>query len=333
VTGLDQLRVSWAALASGPDSDGNHVATLPLEERIGEQSVLLGADISGDRHLLVPTPAGEVVEDNSSDAVQIRELELGAGDSTFYTDIVCRQPELADVFDDLVLAMLREIGRGSAPPSKVCAEILAQWRQLLRPPSGGPLGVKQAAGLVAELQIAIDILRRDPARRLEVWTGPTGARHDFRRGDDAIEVKAVIGQGEAAAEIHGLRQLEEPAGGSLHLAWFRLERVPEGSVDVATLVETLRRFVGGSPALYSRLTEAGWRPETAAETLGFEIRERRIYRVDEDFPRLVPDMFTSGHPSSRVRKVRYEVLLDPARALPDEEVGRVLGRIAGGGSE
>jgi hypothetical protein len=261
--------------------------------------------------------------------VQIRELELGSDDST-YTDVLCRDPELADVFDDLVLAMLREIRPNGAHPSKVCAEILAQWRQLLRPPSREPLNVKQMAGLVAELQMAIDILRRDPDRRIDVWTGPTAARHDFRRGGDAIEVKASLGGGEPSPEIHGLEQLESPAGGTLHLAWFRLERVPEGSVSVAALVETLRRFIGGSPALYSRLEEAGWRPETPGEAMAFEIRERRIFRVDEDFPRLVPAMFTQA-PSSRVRKLRYEVLLDPAEALGDGEVEQILTRIATGG--
>jgi hypothetical protein len=331
MTDLDQLRVSWAALASGPGADGHHVATLALGERVGGEAILLGADIGGDRHLLVPTPAGEVAEDASSDAVQIRELELGTDDSTFYTDVVCREPELADVFDDLVLTMLREIRMGQAHPSKVCAEILAQWRQLLRPPSREPLNVKQMAGLVGELQMAIDILRRDPARRIDVWTGPAGARHDFRRGEDAIEVKASLGQREST-EIHGLEQLEDPAGGSLYLAWFRLERVPGGSVDVATLVDTLRRFIGGSPALYSRLTEAGWRPETPAETIGFEIRERRFFRVNEDFPRLVPAMFAPGTPSNRVRNLRYDVLLDPAEALPDGEVESILTRIATNGS-
>jgi Putative PD-(D/E)XK family member, (DUF4420) len=330
MTDLDQLRVSWAALASGPGSDGHHVATLALEEHLEDEPVLLGADLSGARHLLVPTPAGEVVEDSSSNAVQIRELELGSN-GRIYTDVVCRDPELVDVFDDLVLTMLREIRPGGAHPSKVCAEILAQWRQLLRPPSRDPLNIKQMAGLVAELQMAIDILRRDPGRRLDVWTGPTGARHDFRRGTDALEVKAALGGAEPSPEIHGLEQLAIPEGGSLHLAWFRLERVPEGSVSVAALVETLRRFIGGSPALYSRLEEAGWRPETAGETVAFEIRERRIFRVDEDFPRVVPGMFAPTPLSNRVRNLRYEVLLDPTEALSEEEVEQVLTRVATGG--
>lgn len=325
---LDQLRVSWAALAAGPGTDGQHVATLPLDQRVDEQSILLGFDLGSDRHLLVPTPPGQVVEDLSSEAVQIRELRLGSPGSTSYTDVVCREPELFDVFDDLVLTMLREIGAGSAPPSRICAEVLEQWRQLLRPPVQEPLSVKQSAGLVAELQMAIDILRRDPGRRLDVWTGPAGGRHDFRRGEAAVEVKATLGQGEPATEIHGLEQMEAPEGGDLYLAWFRLERVPGGSVDVPGLVEVLRRFLGGSPALYSRLTAMGWRHDNSSEAVSFEIRERRIFRVDDDFPRLVPGMFPPGLPSSRVRNVRYEVLLDPAVALAEGEVADVLTAVA-----
>jgi Putative PD-(D/E)XK family member, (DUF4420) len=331
MTDLDQLRIAWTALASAPSSIGGHVATLALEDQIGNQSILLGADIDGDRHLLVPTPDGPVAEDVDSDAVQIRELELGVPSAIRYTDVVCGARALADVFDDLILAILRKIEAGSVDPSEACSEVLGQWRALLRPPPREALSVNQMAGLAAELQLAIDILRRDPERRLDLWRGPSSSRHDFRRGSDAIEVKATVKHGEPSAEIHGLEQLEVPEDGALHLAWVKLEQVPEGTITVAGLVENLRRLLGGSPALYARLTEAGWRPESAAENLTFEFRERHIYEVDGDFPRLTPAMLPGGLTPTGVSNVRYDVALDPRRALAEDEVEALLDRIAAAG--
>jgi hypothetical protein len=329
MTDLDQLRISWTALASGPGSGGGNVSTLALNQKIGGIPILIGADIDGDRHLLVPTPTGPVAEDASSGAVQIQELELGSPVPVRYTDVVCRSQRLADVFDDLVIAILRSLASGREDASDACAEVLGQWRSLLRPPERQPLNVKQMAGLAAELQVAIELLARDPSRRLDVWRGPGQVRHDFRRAGYAIEVKASISEGDPRTEIHGLRQLDAPDGGSLHLIWIRLERVPEGEVTVAGLVEDLRRLIGGgSPSLYQRLSEAGWRPESASERVAFEFREQLFFRVDDGFPRLIPSMLPGGHGPSGVSNVRYEIVLDPNRALDGAEVGSVLDTIA-----
>jgi len=332
VTGLDDLRLSWTALAAGPEpegGEGHHMATLPLPERAGGSSILLGRDLDDRRHLLVPTADAEVTEDTSSDAVQILELELGTGPKRLrYADVVCRMPRLAEVFDDLILAILRTIGPDAAEAPEVCSRTLEDWRAMLRPPAREPLSVRQTAGLVAELHTAIELVRDDPERRIDVWTGPTGARHDFRRGDRALEVKASLSQGEATTEIHGIEQLAAPEGGTLHLVWMRLEQVPDGRVSVALLVERLRKLIGGSPALYLRLTEAGWRPEAAAEQLTFEIRERRVYRVEEPFPRLHPANLVAGAAPAGVRNVRYEIALDHASPLTGGAVGQLFAELA-----
>jgi putative PD-(D/E)XK family protein DUF4420 len=318
MTDLDELRVSWAALAAGPGPGGRRLATLALADPLPEGPVLLGLDLDGRRHLLVPrVPTEPAEEDRGSDAVQIVSLTLGEGrEATDHTDVVCSEPELADVFDDLILAILREIADNELTPNRSCIQVLDRWRSMMRPPRREPLSVNQMAGLVAELHLALAILRRDPDRRIDVWTGPAGARHDFRRGAHAIEVKVTLSAGENATEIHGIEQLDPPQGGELHLAWFRLERVPGGSLTVAGLVEALRRLVGGSPQVYDRLLDAGWRPESAAEHVAFELREERIHAVHDEFPRLVPDMLPGGRVPGGVSNVRYTVNLDAEGVAP-----------------
>ncbi len=329
MTDLKELRVCWTALASDSAADGRRISTVPLEERIAGAPILLGRDLDGGRHMLIPTPEGAVSEDRSSDAVQIRELELGLEERARYTDVVCGEPGLVDVFDDLILAMLRGIGADDALASSAAAEILGRWRSLLRPPSPEPLNVNQMAGLVAELHTAIDILGRDPARRVDVWLGSTGARQDFRRGDRALEVKASLGHG-GGVEIHGLDQLEEPPGGSLHLLFMRLERVPDGQLSVMGLLEELRGLIGGFPALYERLTEAGWRPDATAERVTFELRERLLYAVEGGFPRLTQSMLPAAKAPTGVRNVRYEANLEGVTPVSGEDVEVLLDAMATG---
>lgn len=333
MTTLDQLRISWAALASGPGSGGGNVSTLALDQLVEGLPILVGTDIDGDRHLLVPTLTGAVAEDPSSAAVQIRELELGSPDPVRYTDVLCRKHPLVDVFDDLIIAILRKLATESGDPSAVCAETLGQWRSLLRPAEREPLNVQQMAGLVAELRVALDLIALDPERRLDIWRGPSQVRHDFRRAADAIEVKASLSQDDPSTEVHGLQQLATPTDGTLHLIWFRLERVPDGQVSVGGLVEELRQLVGGgSRPLYERLAEAGWRPESAAERVTFEFREQLVFRVDDGFPRLVSSMLPGGHAPSGISNVRYEIALDPNHALGEAEIASLMNKLATAGS-
>jgi hypothetical protein len=83
---------------------------------------------------------------------------------------------------------------------------------------------------------------------------------------------------------------------------------------VGGLVEDLRRLVGGGPAVYERLVNAGWRADSPAE-VEFELRERRVHAVQGAFPRLVPEMIAGGVPPGVVN-VRYAVNLDAADTPP-----------------
>jgi hypothetical protein len=317
MTDLDQLRVSWTALSAAPGPSGHGVATLALDDQLPTGRAVVARDLDGRRHLLVPRAQAEpVMEDRESGAVQILALSLGEGAAaTEFVDVVCRDPKLADVFDDLILAILRELVRDGTQPNAACLRVLEEWRQMLRPPPREPLSVNQTAGLVAELMVASAILVRDPAHRIDVWTGPSPGRHDFRRGRLAIEVKATLSTGEPTPEIHGIEQLEAPPDGELYLVWMRLERVPGGQLTVAGLVEDLRRLVGGGPPVYERLMESGWRPESASEAIQFELRERRVHAVRDAFPRLVPRMIAGGVPPGLVN-VRYSINLDAAGTPP-----------------
>ena len=74
---------------------------------------------------------------------------------------------------------------------------------------------------------------------MTVWTGPTEALHDIQRDGDALEVKGTLNREGVTVEIHGLRQLEAPAGGTLHLVVHRLEHAAAQGISVPDLVRSV----------------------------------------------------------------------------------------------
>jgi hypothetical protein len=330
MTSLEALRVGWMALSEKPTKDGRVVSTIPLELETPAGQVLVGRDLEGGRHLLVPSPLELVVSDDASEAVRIQPLELGTGaDRESFVDVVCEEEALFDVFDDLLVVLTREVSQAQ-DPGGVCAEVVFRWREMLRPARQESLSVSQAAGLLAELITAIRIVELDPQSRIDVWQGPSGAKHDFRRGRDAIEVKASLSHKEASALIHGLEQLEAPDQGSLHLVWMRMEQIADGSLSVDQKVQELRSLVSGTEVMYRLLGEAGWSPGAESAKLTFEVVESRVFSVDRDFPKLTASSLSQGVQPPGIDDVRYRVLLDAVQPLDEAAVSAMLSVIAEG---
>lgn len=327
---LESLHIGWMALSEKPTEEGHLVSTVPMNETVLGAAVLLGRDLDGGRHLLVPAPSEAVVSDDSSEAVRVQPLELGSGaNRDTYVDVVCEEESLFDVFDDLIVVLMRELSE-TEDPGAVCAEVIVRWREMLRPGRQEPLSASQAAGLLAELLTAIRIVELDPQRRIDVWQGPTGARHDFRRGQDAVEVKATLSSSTTSASIHGLEQLERPANGSLHLVWLRLEQVVDGSLCVEREIQELRKLVASTEDMYKLLGEAGWAPGTESEKLKFELLETRMFEVTNDFPRLTPSSLTNTRHVADIEDVRYRVRLDGVPPVDDVAAEAVMSKLARG---
>ncbi|MCX6394844.1 MAG: PD-(D/E)XK motif protein [Solirubrobacterales bacterium] len=328
MTSLNDLLVGWIALAEKPTDDGHAVSTLALTESVPAGQVLLGRDLSGSRHLLIPAVSESVVVDESSAAVRIQALELGGGtEVASYVDLVCVEESLFDVFADLVIVILREAVPTSDPAAE-CAEVLARWREMLRPPKTEPLNAAQAAGLLAELMTVHDIVQLDPQRRIDMWMGPSGSTHDIRRADHALEVKATLSKGAAATGIHGLGQLAAPDGGDLHLVWMRFEQVPEGSLSVEGLITQLRQTTSSTEGMYRLLAGKGWLAGRRSHEITFELVERRVFLVDDSFPRLIPSMLTAGTVPTDIDEFRYRVLLENQTPLSDDGIEAAFRQVA-----
>jgi hypothetical protein len=332
-SGETDLEVVWAVLETrSGDLEGLRVRGTGAELPAGEVLVASGPD--GHRHMLLPLDQGAgFAPDTGTRGVHItrRRLDTGKGIAEF-VDVECRLAHLNPLFATLAREMLDAALAAPEQPATACRVVLDRWREFLGSERSPLLSEDRLVGLLAELLVLETVVGHDPHRRLDVWTGPSGAVHDLRRGDQALEVKGTHVREGRFIEIHGIEQLAAPEGGALHLTWFRFERDDTSPLSLPAAIRELRALGVDNVALTERLALAGY---DAAHTGEYEQRryrtvESRVYVVDASFPRVVPTSFASGAVPPGVLRLRYTVDLtnEPPTPLGDaaaDEVYKALG--------
>lgn len=326
---VDRIRLGWAVLRESDDPRVEGIATQPIASA-GAQSLLLGVDDEGSPCLLMPVDEHGQEEDIGVVTVRNRELS-SSGYTRRFVVVTCREPALRDAFDHLLAAVIAAVDDDPARhPGAAAVGVLENWRTLLLT-RDSTLGPARLAALLAELLMLEAIVERDPGRSLEVWTGPLESRHDLRRGSDAVEVKSTLAHTARQVTVHGIDQLEPPDGGTLTLAWYRFEVVPDGPLSVFDVADRLIGLGASSLELYRRLAAAGSPPSLMAphDAVRFDVRDHQLFAVDDGFPRVVAAAFRDGVPRG-VDDLSYRITLPPSEtALGQDEAEGVLSRMAG----
>lgn len=308
----------WRELDVQPTSTPRRlrVSELPVESIYGPLAAAVDHD--GQRHLLIPVGAQQRIRRTlEGPALTLRKRSL-EGDDFYqrYADLACVRMDLNDVFTGLCADVLQTAEALQRNPLKALYSVLDRWKTLLQT-KGPPLGGEQLAGLFAELTVLERLLKLDSgAHRL--WSGPHGHRHDFTADTRAVEVKAFTGTEGRRVRIHGLDQLEPPGGGSLLLAFFRLERTSGLGKSVVNLAEGALHACEDESSLLALLGEVGYRVVDAENyrDIHFVIAEERWYEVNADFPKLVShDLAAAGIPIA-VLDVHYTIDLSAEPPTP-----------------
>ncbi|GAA3386753.1 PD-(D/E)XK motif protein [Cryptosporangium minutisporangium] len=311
------VRIGWRLLATRrPEGT---IATLDLPVSTQSGPAALGLDSRGDHHLLLPISEDHAtVEDGKSAHVRVdtRPLIID-GHRRRYVDVVCHRPDLFDVFDEMIVALVEGVADAPAVVGEVVARVLQQWRELLRP-SGGVLREGELRGLIGELLI-LQLLAEAGLVGLvdRLWTGPDRAVHDFTLGGRCVEVKTVGSRG-STVTIHGLDQLHVGPGHELVLAVVRLEAAADG-VSLPELVEALERTIGDLAGLGRQLAKAGYVHAEADRYRARKFTQSALYawKIDPVFPRLDVNSFAAV--PTEVVAVRYD--LDLAGLTPHATAG------------
>lgn len=311
---IDQVRLALTALRTQGVPAGDDLATVAIPYEGGGRIAL---DRHGRPHLLLLLAPDEVPADAPDPRVTaldvgLRELDVD-GRRASYLDVTCLFEAVAEVYEHFIVAVLDEIVKSHGSPVTALVRVLEKWRRFLEPVATA-LGREKLAAVFAELLVLLDVVREDPARRIDVWTGPFGGRHDFRRADEALEVKSTRSHTSRAISINGADQLEAPDGGALHLHLVRVEEAPGAGRSVASVVDELLDTGVSAEGLFAGLGAVGLPVVDLASTADtrFEIRERRTFRIDDAMPRIVPASFVGGSVPKGVVDLTYELDLDHA---------------------
>ena len=307
VTLLERFRVL-------SERSGNTVglASTPLDVTTREGPVHLALGPGGERKLLIPLG-------RRSRFPSIKNTRgLTAGDSSFevsgrsmrFIDLTCGDETYLPVFSQTCVEILRRLQADHETVDAV-ERTVEEFRTFFTRPPLTEVTPEKAAGLLAELMVLEQLVDIDSGA-VDTWTGPDGARHDFVHGRQAIEVKSTTRTQVNWMEISAIDQLQEPEDGSLLLQHTILETAEHGRFSVPDLVERLLGKVSDADAFRDRLRALDYTEDTA-ELWGqqhFNIYGSRLYRVDDEFPRLTPDRLTDGKLPAGVSHVRYR--LDPS---------------------
>src|SRR5690606_28431504 len=92
---------AYALLLTGDRPEQpTQISTRPSGSMVNDQSVRLGVDNLGQRHLLIPAEADQVTTDRLSRGITLSSRLLQVGNETqAYADLCCEIPRLAQVFE------------------------------------------------------------------------------------------------------------------------------------------------------------------------------------------------------------------------------------------
>lgn len=277
--------------------------------------VWYGWDDQGRRHLLLPLPSdGTTTIDFETRGLTatVRQLHLDEGPDGTWADIGCLDRGSADAFAALGRELDEQLTNRQSDVLTVVSDVLERWRRFwLEAASPGVLDAAAEMGLIGELWFFLRWL--GTAASVRRWAGPLGDRHDFVSTSVSVEVKAAgVRGGELPTHpIAHLDQLADPVNGSLMLFSLGMSRDADGDTTLPGLVAEAEALCRGTPHLDAwreRIHAAGWRPPHAELYLRrFRMTSQQLYRVDDQFPRLVRTSFNGQQPPAGVSDVRYSV--------------------------
>lgn len=286
----------------------------------------------GQPRLMVPCGAGVSLRKRASSDklhVGISRYDVG-GRTTLFVDVMCVDRALDTVFAELADEIVHRIAGGHGPAEAVESTI-ADFRNLLNNPSDRDVPDHEIAGLIGELYILRSLVSISPTA-IKAWTGPFDQRHDFRRANDSLEVKASTRSDSTSIVISSIEQLAEPAGGSLTLVHLNMERAADGALSVSRLVSEVLAHGVGAQELAAALAALGCTdPDSDAwNRVRYSIERITGYEVRDGFPRITPAQFVGSALPPGITAVSYEVDLQTAATFrqSQQELQARFARIA-----
>jgi hypothetical protein len=207
-----------------------------------------------------------------------------------------------DVFVSLVDDVVLHLEHASSPGEAVEGLLsrLTRWQAFLKQHDPEGLTRSERIGLFGELVLMRHLMAigLKPSEAVASWRGPFGANQDFGGSLWGLEGKASTAVAPTAIRISNVRQLDEAGISHLFLAMVLLDEIEATGRPLPDLIDELDSLLPDpSRFLFAEsLTSAGYlaiqrdryeRPKLA-------LREVRLFRVAEGFPRLLESQLPDG---------------------------------------
>ena len=278
-------------------------------------SIWYAMDDVGCPHILIPIgrdqPTSQLFATRGLTA-EVAELAPEGGPRGNWIDVACVDPTTRDSFTLLANEIAEEIRNIQGVPRDTVVNVLERWRWFWSSRTDPkPLSAKAALGLFAELWFLRYWIGQQTAVRW--WRGPLGDRHDFVHPDISVEVKAatVSGDSNATHHITHIDQLGDPGTGSLMFFSLAVSLDTLAMYSLTWLVDNVDLWMQNtaySQLWRGRLLHAGWNPSYADRYLDtYRIVHEDLYRVDEDFPRIIRSALVAGDLPDGVSDLKYSV--------------------------
>lgn len=184
-----------------------------------------------------------------------------------------------------------------------------KWRSMFKRQNTELLTENQVAGLIGELLFLRDymITTYGKENALISWGGPSKSHKDYEINNTWYEIK-TIRQGALKVKISSIEQLDSEVEGNLVV--YSLEATNEnveGYIRLNSLVIQLFSIFDEFELIslfQSKLVEVGYSCEEEYDNYNYRLIKRDIYRVKDNFPRIVMDDLIEG-----VVGVSYDISL------------------------
>jgi hypothetical protein len=299
------LELRWQALGT---PSGERLAAERVTDWAGGP-VLVALDSEGTRHLLVrvdPTRDLRLPRAVAGLGITVRQLHPPGQPDASWVDLASGEPAWHRPFCGLSADVITELPPAGPPDPAAMFAVLERWRRFCDTSHDG-LTRDEQVGLVGELWLLLEWLPRLIVASVTAWQGPLRGRHDFVTPTTSVEVKTTrAATGPVVHRIARLDQLDEPGAGQLYVLSLRAVPDPLGGASLDNLLRRTRAAasaVGGTctallEARLSALDVTG--ADDGRYTEPLRISQQELYRVDTDFPRLIPSSFPTGLPGGVV---------------------------------
>lgn len=193
---------------------------------------------------------------------------------------------------------------------------LSRWKKFFQRGAQAGLNREDYVGLYGELSFIEAGLNVGLAvlGLISAWQAPLAANQDFLFGPVAVEVKTTTANEIDRVRITNVRQLDSTGLQSLFLARYAFDFRQGSGRTLPQLVAVLKdafsiASLDALSVFRDRLLEAGFVEGVTNELddWGFTLRELSLFRVSDDFPRLIESALPSG-----VSEVSYMLNLSVA---------------------